>query len=80
MNTDTNIADIIVHLHPECSCDDQGKIERDLRAHNGVVSVHFNADEHPHAVVVAFNTDAVTAQEILAEVQKCDGKAMMAGM
>ncbi len=79
MSTDINIADIVVHLHPESSCDDRDKIERELRAHNGVVSVHFNAEEHPHAMVVAYNPDAITSQEVLADIRKCDAKAVMAG-
>jgi hypothetical protein len=54
-------------------------MERDLRAHDGVISVHFNTAEHPHAVVVAYNSDAVTSQEILAEIRKCDKEAVMAG-
>ena len=80
MNANTSISDIIVHLHPECSCDDTNKVENDVRSLNGVVSVHFNEEAHPHALLVAFNPDAVTAQEILAEVHKCDSRAMMAGM
>jgi len=80
MSKDVNIADIIVHLHPESSCDDRDKVERDLRALNGVISVHFNAEEHPHAMVVAYNPDAVNSQEILAETRKCDSEAVMAGI
>ena len=79
MSKDINIADIVVHLHPEHSCDDHDRIERDLRALDGVISVHFNTAEHPHAVVVAYNSDAVTSQEILAEIRKCDKEAVMAG-
>jgi len=79
MSTDINIADIVVHLHPESSCDDRDKIERELRAHNGVVSVHFNAEEHPHAMVVAYNPYTITSQEVLADIRKCDTKAVMAG-
>jgi hypothetical protein len=37
MNTDINIADFVVHLHPDSSCDDCEKIERDLRNREGVV-------------------------------------------
>lgn len=80
MNKDINIADIVVHLHPQHSCDDRDKMERDLRAHDGVISVHFNAEEHPHAVVVAYNPDAVTSQEVLAEIRRCDKEAVMAGL
>ena len=41
MSRDVNIADILVHLHPDSSCDDADKVEQELRNHNGVVSVHF---------------------------------------
>jgi len=80
MNTDINIADIVVHLHPESSCDDKEKIERELRAQDGVVSVHFSEEDHPHALVVAYNPEAVNAQTLLAEIRKCDQKAVMAGL
>lgn len=79
MNTDINIADFVVHLHPESSCDDCEKIEHDLRTRDGVVSVHFNAEEHPHAMVVAYNPDKVSSETLLAEIRKCDKGAVMAG-
>ena len=80
MSTNINIADIVVHLHPESSCDDREKIERELRAHDGVVSVHFNEEEHPHALIVAYNPDAVSSETLLAEIRKCDAQAVMAGI
>lgn len=78
MNTDINIADFVVHLHPESSCDDCEKIERDLRNREGVVSVHFSEKEHPHAMVVAYNPAVVDSETLLAEIRKCDSKAVMA--
>jgi len=80
MSKDISIADIVVHLHPDISCDDEEKVERDLRARNGVISVHFNEKQHPHAVVVAYNPEAVTSQEVLTEIRKCDKQAVMAGI
>jgi len=80
MSKDISIADIVVHLHPDISCDDEEKVERDLRAHDGVISVHFNEKEHPHAVVVAYNPEAVSSQEVLTEIRKCDKQAVMAGI
>ena len=80
MSTDISIADIVVHLHPEASCDDREKIERELRTHDGVVSVHFNEEEHPHALIVAYNPDAVSSETLLAEIRKCDAQAVMAGI
>lgn len=78
MNTNISIADFVVHLHPESSCDDCEKIERDLRARDGVLSVHFSKEDHPHALVVAYNPAAVSSDTLLAEIRKCDSKAVMA--
>ncbi len=80
MSTDINIADFVVHLHPESSCDDRDKVERELRAHEGVVSVHFNDEEHPHVMIVAYNPKMVTSDVLLGEIRKCDGKAVMASI
>lgn len=80
MNTDISIVDFVVHLHPESSCDDCEKIERDLRARDGVVSVHFSEKAHPHAMIVAYNPDAVSSGVLLDEIRKCDSRAVMAGL
>lgn len=80
MGHGASIADIVVHLHPETSSNDWTQIEEELRSHEGVVSVHFNEHEHPHAVIVAYNTDAITSEAILADIRKCDGRAVMAGL
>ena len=80
MSRDVNIADILVHLHPDSSCDDRDKVEQGLRNHNGVVSVHFNSDEHPYAVVVAYNIDIITSDEVLTEIRKCDKNAVKIGL
>ncbi len=79
MNTDVSIADIVVHLHPDTTGECKGRIEEGLRGQEGVVSVHFNEDEHPHALVVAYNTDATSSAALLAEIRKCDKEAVMAG-
>jgi hypothetical protein len=79
MSKDVNIADFVVHLHPESSRGDKEMIEQQLRALDGVVSVHFNEEDHPHAVIVAYNTEATNSQTVLGEIRKCDSKAVMAG-
>ncbi len=80
MSGDINIADILVHLHPGSSCDDRDKVEQELRNHNGVISVHFSSDEHPYAVVVAYNKDIITSDEVLTEIRKCDKDAVKVGL
>ncbi|MFQ5642270.1 MAG: ATP-binding protein [Thiogranum sp.] len=79
MSTDISIADIVIHLHPEATADCKGRIEEELRARDGVLSVHFNEQDHPHALVVAYNPEAVDSQTILAGIRQCDREAVMAG-
>ena len=79
MNHNVNIADFVVHLHPDSSHDDREIIEQQLRALDGVVSVHFDHEKQPHALVVAYNPDAVTSETVLAEIRKHDNRAVMAG-
>jgi hypothetical protein len=80
MNTDINIADIVVHLHPDTTGECKGRIDEGLRAQEGVVSVHFNEEDQPHVMVVAYNPKAIDSQTLLNEIRKCDKDAVMAGL
>ena len=80
MSKDINVADIVVHLHPESSCDDRNVIEQELRDHDGVISVHFDTDNHPHSLIVAYNPEAVSSEVLLEGIRKCDNQAVMAGI
>jgi hypothetical protein len=80
MSHDVNIADFVVHLHPESSPDKRELVEKELRALDGVVSVHFNHEKQPHAMVVAYNPDAIASEAVLAEIRKHDTAAVMAGL
>jgi len=80
MSKDMNIVDAVFHLHPTTSCDDTNAIEQGLRARAGVVSVRFDRPDHPHAVVVAYDPQIVSATQLLKGIRKCDGEATMAGL
>jgi len=80
MNTDISIADIVVHLHPDTTAECKGRIDEGLRAQEGVVSVHFSEEDHPHALIVAYNPRAIDSQTLLGEIRKCDKDAVMAGI
>jgi len=80
MSKDINIADILAHLHPECSCDDRESMEKELRKREGVVSVRFNSEEHPFSVVVAYDIDTMNSDDVLTEIRKCDASAVMVGI
>ena len=80
MTQQINMADIVVHLHQQTSGADKDRVEQGLRALNGVISVHFNSVDHPLAVVVAYDPQAVSSQTLLAEIRTSDPQAMMAGL
>jgi hypothetical protein len=80
MSTDISIADILVHLHPDNTGECKDRINEGLRALEGVVSVHFNEVDHPHALVVAYNPRTIDSQTLLAEIRKCDKEAVMASL
>ncbi len=80
MNTAIDIVDITFRLHPECSCDDGKNIEQLLRAVDGVISVHLDEDPHPHAIVVAYNPQAVSSDMLLETIRKCDARAVKVGL
>lgn len=79
MTSDVSIADFVVHIHPELAEDQRSRIEDTVSSTEGVVSVHFSR-EHPHALVVAYNPDAISSEAVLAEIRKWDANAVMASL
>ena len=74
-----NIADILIHVHPELSDEQRTKIENVVSNQNGVISVHFSP-EHHHELVVAYNPESSTSSVILGVVRQWDKDAVMAGL
>lgn len=74
-----DIADFVIHVHPELSAERRSKIEDELGACGGVVSVHFGRG-HPHELVVAYDPQTINARQILDAVRKYDEAATMIGL
>lgn len=74
-----NIADILIHVHPELSAEQRAKIEGELGGRDGVVSVHFSPG-HPHLLTVAYDPQTITSRQILDAVRRWDEAATMAGL
>ena len=80
MKKDKYFADMYVHLHQDSLCDDKGKLEKELCESIGVFSVHFDEDEHRNAMIVAYNPEAVSSDELLEIIRKCcEGAVSVAG-
>ena len=74
-----NITDIMIHVHPELSADQRGKVEEEVSNQDGVISVHFSP-ELQHEMTVAYNPESVTSETILSLVRQWDQDAVMIGL
>ena len=80
MNKDKYFADMYVHLHQENQCEVREKLEKELCESSGVFSVHFDADEHRNAMVVAYNPELVSSDVLLEIIRTCcEGAVSVAG-
>ncbi|MEA3275866.1 MAG: ATP-binding protein [Pseudomonadota bacterium] len=61
---DIQLADVTVHIDQTLERDDRARIEDELRAIDGVVSVH-NPDDRPHLAIVEYNPDKTSSADIL---------------
>lgn len=72
--------DILIHVHPELSPETRAKLEEEVSACNGVISANFDHHQHPHALIVLYNPDAIQGKQMLDVVKRHDPAATMAGM
>jgi hypothetical protein len=77
--TDMDIVDILIHVHPELSVEQRAKIEHEVGMNKGVMSVHFSA-VHPHELTVAYDPQAIASKRILELVRVSDEAATMVGL
>jgi hypothetical protein len=61
---DIQLADVVVHIDQTLERERRTEIEEQLRAVDGVVSVH-NPDDRPHLAIVEYNPDKTTSAAIL---------------
>lgn len=59
-----DIADFLIHVHPDLSGDERTKLEDGVGGLEGVVSVHFSP-EHHHLMVVAYDPELTDSARIL---------------
>ena len=74
-----NIADIVIHIHPNLSVEQRVKIEEKVGACDGVVSVHFSP-KHIHVLTMAYDPEVIDSQTILGQVREWDAAATMVGL
>lgn len=74
-----DIADILIHVHPDLPADARGGLEEGLRNFEGVISVHFN-QQHDHLLVVAYNPELISSAQVLEHVGERGVEASKIGL
>ena len=64
---DIQLTDVVVHIDQTLERERRSEIEEQLRAIDGVVSVH-NPDDRPHLAIVGYNPDRTSSAAILNRV------------
>ncbi len=75
-----NTADMMIHVHPELDAQERTSLEKKVMGRIGVDCAEFSHHEHPHALLVKYDPDAVEGMEILQMVRKVDPAASMVGL
>lgn len=73
-------ADVLIHIHPELSADERNKLVDTMLANKGVMAASFDHHEHPHALTVVYDPDAVHGAALLEVARKVSPTANMVGL
>jgi len=76
---DISISDVTVHIDEHLTPDRRLQIEKELRALNGVISVH-NPDDRPHLAVIGFNPAHASSGAILSTLRRQGVNAELIGL
>jgi len=76
---DIQLADVVVHIDQTLERERRAQIEAELRAIDGVVSVH-NPDDRPHLAVVEYNPVKTSSAVILERITVQGVRAELVGL
>lgn len=74
------MTDVLIHVHPDLPAETRAKVEQEVKALGGVISACFTKKEHPHAMMVEYDPDAVGDARILEAVKHYDPAATLVGL
>ncbi len=61
---DIHMSDVMLHIDEELNSQEQSSLETHMREHKGVVGLGYH-DTRPHLMIVEFDQDATTPNELL---------------
>lgn len=76
---DIQLSDVTLHIDETLDKEQRAAVERELRALDGVVSVH-NPDNRPHLAIVEYNPEKLKASQLLETVRRHGVHAELIGL
>ncbi len=76
---DIHLADVTLHIDEALDADERAVVVEQLRALDGVVSVH-NPDARPHLTIVEYNPAKIESGQLLKTVQSSGVHAELIGL
>lgn len=77
--SDIKLTDVTIHVDETINAGTREQLETDLRAQDGVISVH-SSEKTPHLIVVTYDPDHAKSKEILGTVMSEHLHAELIGM
>jgi hypothetical protein len=75
-----NIADMLIHVHPELDTQARADLERKVMECCGVDCAEFGHHAHPHSLIVKYDPDEIQGMQILNIVRTLDPVATRVGL
>ena len=75
-----NIADMLIHVHPELDAQNRANLENWVSVCDGVDCAEFDHHTHPHALIVKYDPDAIRGIHILERVRKVVPESSIVGL
>lgn len=74
-----NLCDTLIHVRDELPTPQRAALEEELRTLDGVIAPRFTPGRN-HLLLVAFNSERVSARSLLDRVQACGYDARLVGL
>ena len=75
---DIHMTDIMLHIDEELNHNEQNIIETQMRKQTGVIGLGYH-DTRPHLMIVEYDKDVTTPQNLLHAVNDCGLHAQLVG-
>ncbi len=79
MKTESKMVDVMLHIDPDTDHDEREYLRDMILKHDGVDAAAYH-DDKPHLMIIEYDPDEVTSQQLLGIVRKRGIRAELVGL